>query len=368
MARKSEGPWWRESKRCWYCYHQGKQVRLHQDKDEAQRLWHLLLAGAWSATSAESETPPSVVPAREQGSERTNYVSPSTKDSSARSTFTVGELIDTYLADASLRLKPATLSNKHKVLLRLRADKGTKPAGILKPAAVMGWLKEQTRWGRSMRWLAARTIRACCRWAAHPTQGLLPSDPTQGLKVPGPLSRGADVLVSTEDHSRLMASAPEPVRNALLALHGTGCRPSELGKVEARNFDAQAGAWLLSEHKTDGTGKVRVILLPPAVVALCKTLAAKYPDGPLFRTAKGLPVTAKRLGSSLRHLRRRLKLGQVIPYGYRHAFATDALTNGIPDAQVAALMGHSGTATLHRHYSHLTARSQALREALSKVR
>jgi integrase len=151
-------------------------------------------------------------------------------------------------------------------------------------------------------------------------------------------------------------------------LHGTGCRPSELGQVEARNFDAQAGAWLLSEHKTDGTGKVRVVLLPPSVVELCKTLAAKYPNGPLFRTGNGNPITAKRLGSSLRNMCRRLGLGRVIPYGYRHSFATDALTNGVPDAQVAALMGHSGTATLHRHYSHLTARSRALREALGRVR
>ena len=57
-----------------------------------------------------------------------------------------------------------------------------------------------------------------------------------------------------------------------------------------------------------------------------------------------------------------------VAYGYRHAFATDVLANGVPDAHVAELLGHSGTAMLHRHYSHLTARSQALREALGRVR
>jgi integrase len=59
---------------------------------------------------------------------------------------------------------------------------------------------------------------------------------------------------------------------------------------------------------------------------------------------------------------------KAIAYGYRHGFATDALANGVPDAQVAELLGHSGTAMLHKHYSHLTARSQVLREALGKVR
>jgi hypothetical protein len=35
---------------------------------------------------------------------------------------------------------------------------------------------------------------------------------------------------------------------------------------------------------------------------------------------------------------------------------------------VAELLGHSGTAMLHRHYAHLTARAKALRDALGKVR
>jgi integrase len=55
-------------------------------------------------------------------------------------------------------------------------------------------------------------------------------------------------------------------------------------------------------------------------------------------------------------------------YCLRHTFATDARANGVPDAQVAVLLGHSGTAMLHKHYAHLTARSQVLRDALGKVR
>ena len=57
-----------------------------------------------------------------------------------------------------------------------------------------------------------------------------------------------------------------------------------------------------------------------------------------------------------------------IAYGYRHSFATTALANGVPDAQVAALLGHASTTILHQHYSHLTSQAQALRDALAKVR
>jgi integrase len=277
----------------------------------------------------------------------------------------VGELIDAYLADAQLRLKPSTLISKRKVLLRLKADKGQEPAASLKPAVVTAWLARQKGWGRSLRWLASGIVRTCCRWAVP---ALLPSDPSAGLKMPGPLSRGADSLVSPQDHARLLAVAPASYQDALLALHGTGCRPGELCKVEARHFHPDAGAWLLDEHKTDGTGKVRVILLPPAMVELCKVLARRHPSGPLFRNTKGHPLSPDRLRNWLFKTRRRLGLGRVVPYGYRHGLATDALANGVPDAQVAELLGHSGTAMLHRHYAHLGARAKALREALGRVR
>jgi len=66
--------------------------------------------------------------------------------------------------------------------------------------------------------------------------------------------------------------------------------------------------------------------------------------------------------------RERAGLPGKVAYGLCHTFATDALANGVPDAQVAELLGHSGTAMLHRHYAHLTARARALRDALGRVR
>jgi integrase len=66
--------------------------------------------------------------------------------------------------------------------------------------------------------------------------------------------------------------------------------------------------------------------------------------------------------------RERAELAGKVAYGLRHTFATDAMANGVPDAQVAELLGHSGTAMLHKHYAHLTARAKALREALGRVR
>jgi integrase len=79
-------------------------------------------------------------------------------------------------------------------------------------------------------------------------------------------------------------------------------------------------------------------------------------------------LTAQAIGSRMRTLCRRAGLRRLTVYGYRHSFATDVLANGVPDATVAALLGHSSTAMLHKHYSHLTARADVLRKAASMVR
>ena len=117
------------------------------------------------------------------------------------------------------------------------------------------------------------------------------------------------------------------------------------------------------------SGKPRIIYLTPELTAVCRELATKHPEGALFRTTTSKPwCHGCYLAEQVRKLRKRLGIKGVVPYGYRHGFATDALANGVPDAQVAELLGHSGTAMLHRHYAHLGARAKALRDALDRVR
>ena len=60
--------------------------------------------------------------------------------------------------------------------------------------------------------------------------------------------------------------------------------------------------------------------------------------------------------------------GRVAGYGYRHTYGTNTLAKGVPDATVAALLGHSSTSMLHKHYSHLTSQAGVLRNASALVR
>jgi integrase len=314
-------PWWRAGKRAYYAWVRGRQTRLSADRAEAYRIWHEL-----------SASPPGV---------------------------DVAALVGAYL-DACAGLAPATLRTKRAILGRLSGE-----VTDLTPGGVLAWLDSRPSWGRSRRWTAAGQVKAMARWAVK--EGRLPAYPLAGLSVPGPLSRGESALVTAEQHAALLGRADADMRDALALLHATGCRPGELCALTAAHVSPCGAFALLRAHKTAGkTGRPRVVVLGPAAAVVARRRAGAG-AGPLF-TWRGRPLTPARLSDWVRWHRRRLGLPPVIPYGYRHTLATDALAGGVPEAVVASLLGHAGTAVLHRHYSHLTARLDALQAGLARVR
>jgi integrase/recombinase XerC len=181
-------------------------------------------------------------------------------------------------------------------------------------------------------------------------------------------SRGDKALVTDDAHATLYQAAPDYFKPFLMLLYLTGARPGEVAAITADNFDEGNGLVRLKDHKTARHGgKPRLIFLSPEALAILREPKAKYGDGHLLRNRYGLPYTKNAVVHLMARLRDKTGV-KATAYFYRHSFATAGLANGVPDAQVAALMGHSGTAMLHRHYAHLTAQSQALKEALNRVR
>jgi integrase len=149
----------------------------------------------------------------------------------------------------------------------------------------------------------------------------------------------------------------------------TGCRPGEVAAVTAEQVDLKLGVWVFDEHKTaHKTGKPRVVYLSPAVLDLTRTLVVRYPTGPLFRGRGGRPFTRNGIRCRFRRLRAKLPdLKAFTAYSYRHTFTTDALTNGVGVAQVAELLGHTGTEMVMRHYQHLSQRVHHMRAAAAQA-
>jgi integrase len=348
---RPNAPWFRKSTNSWYSTIDGKKVPLgvrgKENRKPALIAFGELLAGRAPSLAALSH------PAL-----------PSHGAPSPAGSLKVRELVDRFLAVAAVRLKPATVA-------RYRYDAGVfaKSFGSTPAEQLTG--DDFTRWAATLpvsdtsRAISLRSVRAVLGWAAKAK--LIRENPARGVPLPKCRARAADVVINETDHAKMLAAATPGFRLVLRVLHATGCRPGEVAKITAENLDAANGVAVIRDHKTDRTGKPRLVFLPPDLAAELAKLATWYGSGPLLRSRKGKPWNGRTITQAMRRLKRRAGV-KCIAYGYRHSFATDALANGVPEAHVAELLGHSGTAMLHKHYSHLGTKAAALRAALGRVR
>lgn len=336
MARPAQ-PWFYAAKNTWYVWDGDRKVSLgvrgEDNKAEAMKAWHRLMANG--KPPAEADVP------------------------------SVEEIVSAFLVDANDRLKPDTVRG-YGFLLRPFARQHGKIKADRLTAALAETYARQAEWTNSTRHDFLSVVAIVFRWAER--KGLLASNPIRHLTKPPMESRGDKAIITDADHAKLLNAAPGYFKPFLRLLYLTGARPGEVAAITAENFDATNAVVRLKEHKTARHGRARIIVLPPEAVTLLEGLKGKNPTGHLVRNRLGRPYTKDAVVRMMASLRRKTGVKGATAYGYRHSFATDALANGVPDAQVSALLGHSGTTMLHRHYSHLTARTQALKDALGKVR
>jgi integrase len=338
MARHNEGPWFRAAKNTWYITQDGRNVSLgvrgKANRKQAVAAWHQLLR--------EGQKPAEVK-----------------KDPQ-----TVSDAVAGFLADAAARTKPSTHGLYKRHLDTLTAALGKRRVADLTVPVLAQWL-QGLGVGSTTQAITLRSVSAFLGWCVR--QELLARNPAAAMAKPKSHSRGADSVIAPDDHAKLLELATPQLRLVLSVLHATGARPGEVCGFAVENFDPKAGVVKLTEHKADHTGRVRLIFLPAETVEMLKGQAERYGSGPLLRNRRGNAWTPKAIAWELLKLRKKAGV-KAIPYGYRHTFATDGLVNGLPDAQVAALLGHGSTQMLHRHYSHLTAQAGVLRNAAAQVR
>lgn len=326
-------PWYRQSHRCWYVWYAGSQVRLHHDEKESLSLWHKLEAGVW--------VPQSCGP-------------------------TLSEVVADYLLWVRSRQRMGSYLMKRARLQPLVDALPQLAAVAFDSKRAEEFLEGRKGWGGMMRWTFCCQVKTCLRWAVLHKK--IDSSPLEGWSIPRSRSKRPGALVSDETHEALSRLAPAWLRDVLIALRETGCRPSEVYGVTAA--DCKGGCWVIKEHKTSGTtGSPRVIHMTATMDLMSRRLCLLHASGGcLFRNGRGETVRKHQVAEVLRQLCRDNSLPHVYPYAYRHTFATDLLAAGVPDATVAELLGHSGTKILHEHYSHLCARQRHLRESLGKAR
>lgn len=340
MARRSEGPWFREARGQWYVQHKGRQVPLGPDKEEAFRKWHTLMALSGVDTAGDGNP---------------------------------FQIIADQFLDWIKRIKKAKTFHTYRHHLEAFCKvHGTVAVKDLKPHHVDAVLKQHTHWTKSTIRGFMVCVSTTLNWSVK--HGYTTHNPlSKKLAIPPIVSRGKDSLVSPEDYKAMLEHANPRLRDFLIACRNSGTRPHIVASVEAKHFHEAAACWVLDEHKTDDSGEPLVVHLNPTLLALTKKLVAENPVGPIFRNNRGNVWTDTAWGKAMEGLRKTLRKkdvkleGRGIMYGFRHTFATDLLEQGVPDTHAAALLGHTSTVMLHKHYSHLSSKSAALKVHLKHI-
>jgi integrase/recombinase XerC len=215
----------------------------------------------------------------------------------------------------------------------------------------------------------AAGLRRYFGWA-HRT-GLIPTDPSAGLSVPGGEGRLPRVLRDDElevllDQPRASTERdPVAIRRrddaVIEVLYGSGLRVSELCGLRPTDLALDQG---LVRVWGKGSKQRQVPLSDPAVAALHEWLdhgrehlvSAGSPADAVFLNRRGHRLTPR----DVRRLLDRRAIAPTHPHALRHTFATHLLDGGADLRAVQELLGHSDLATT-QHYTHVS------KERLSSV-
>lgn len=341
MAREHK-PWYRKSADAWYTTIDGGQVRLAKGEDnkaEAMREFHRLMS------------------TRE-------------KQASHRRVVKLGGLADMHIDSIERNREPDAAKIAIGRIVDFVAFVGREmPVSEIKPYHLTGWL-DSKEWAANSRNTCSGIVKHMFAWAAE--QGYIPENMMAKTKMARPEPR-EDILTADQHEAAMNAIANKPklapIRDMLVALRETGCRPKEVRTLTVDRVDLAAGTWQVLDKIRKKTGKeFRTVYLSPAAIELSRRLAAKQGGGFLFRNMLGRPWTKDAVNGAFANLREKMAYGpEFVPYAYRHLYVTDALERGVNPATVAELVGHTNLNMIMKVYSKLKLRTDHLKAAAGIV-
>ena len=153
--------------------------------------------------------------------------------------------------------------------------------------------------------------------------------------LPLPEGAGRERTLTVAELAKLWdAEMPAHVRTFLALMIGTGARPEALLELTRFQCDLDSGSINLNPPGRVQTKKRRPVL--PMAGWLRTFIEAA--DGPVV-AYRGKPV--KKIASGFRTLRGAAGFGpDVTAYTIRHTVATELMRRGVPELEIAAILGH----------------------------
>lgn len=196
-------------------------------------------------------------------------------------------------------------------------------------------------------------------------EGLVVQNPCQYVELPTDNKRTR--FLNEEDYAKLGSAMREIASTtsydraceALLVLALTGCRKSEILKLDRGEVDVKGRCLRLSESKTGPQirpcGKVALDLLQNTMEehGTDYVFPSKRGDGPLVNIRTPMQMICELTG-----------FDDVTPHTLRHSYATVAHELGYSELTIAGLLGHSGHSVTSRYAHHV---DHILADAADKV-
>lgn len=319
--------WLRSQDQFFYTTIKREKIKLSQDKKEANRLFHELLA--------KHEEPAG------------SNISPTFK-----------KIADLFLDESEKNKKPTTYRMAKYFLQSLVDRIGKKRIVDLRILHVTEWINAQD-WNDSTQCSARSTVLAALNWAV--TQGYIESHPLTKLKRGSHKRR--ERYLTTEERKAIRGFVKPDFADFLLALELTGARPfSELATLKADMINWTTNTIPFAEHKNEGKGKTRTIYISPQLAELLKRKCEERPQGYLFINRNGGAWTSHDATRRLHYATTKLKMPRATIYAFRHAFISDALGKGLSANVIAELCGNSPV-TIARNYDHLSKKRETMLNA-----
>lgn len=279
----------------------------------------------------------------------------------ARSTLTVGSMIDEWLA-GKINLKPSTRARyESAVEVHVRPRWGTTPLSKVTHADVQAWLASMVATGLS----SASVRKAHGVFNGVLTRAVrdkrIPSNPADGVDLPRIVERKRRYLTAAEVTT--LAEAAGRHRLAILVLSYGGLRWSELAALRVGRVDLLRRRLRIAEAMVEvnrgriewGTPKShesRSVPLPRFLVdELATHLAGRPADALVFTSPAGGPLRNRNARRDwFDHAAEKAGAAGLTPHELRHTAASLAVSAGANVKAVQRMLGHASAAlTLDRY-------------------
>ena len=319
-------PFFRPLRGLWYVQIDGKQHNLGSDKTAAFSAYHALM----QQRSVVHESPQNPISTTQQ---------------------LVVVIVDEFLDwTEKNRAHDTFIWYKDRINSFCKTIDAAMTVADLKPHHVNKWVDSQTALAAGSRRNCITAIKRAMKWAEE--SGYIERSPLRYMKKPAG-GRKEQVVTAAQYKVLLARTNDQEFKDLLTVTWETGCRPQESLRVEARHVDLNGGRWLFPASESKNKRTPRVVYLTPTALKITSQLAAKYPQGPIFRNVNGRPWTP--YATNCRFKRAKKKVGvKVSLYALRHTWINRMLINGVDAFTVATLAGHSDPSMLAKHYAHLS--------------